>query len=416
MKLCPISGLPVKEKNHWRFEHGEGEHVRILSLIGTDILHSEEFSSHSEGRCNHELITEDLYQGDFVSLIKEEKLSEKSLHLIVNCSHIVDFCYSCKKEITNLIFNWSPDYKLVVLYDINPAARLQLEMFQCIAPQQSPIILTGTYNDAITTVLDFKSGKAQEIVPSDQSTEQELDLKKEFLSVSARLLWLKMFDQHISVPPDNHVANTYFKVLEIMQQDLKAMELEYEKDQERIKKDCKSLIISRTTLLNAQIELNKKNAKQFKEEKSALMSRISALELEATRISTATAEKTASLRTLCELIEEIDIDTRLKQRITSCCSNITEIGKKTTLMKTELTETDSVFISRLQKKHPSLSQRELRIGLLIKLDYNSRDIARTIGLTTRGIESIRYRLHKKIGLDKHRSLKTYLTDLSTESL
>jgi len=28
-------------------------------------------------------------------------------------------------------------------------------------------------------------------------------------------------------------------------------------------------------------------------------------------------------------------------------------------------------------------------------------------------ESIRYRLHKKIGLDKHRSLKTYFTDLAS---
>ncbi|NTW51749.1 MAG: hypothetical protein HGB22_04095 [Chlorobiaceae bacterium] len=413
MKLCPVSGLPVKEKNHWRFEHGEGEHVRILSLIGTDILHSEEFSSNTAEKLIHDLVIEHLHQGDFVSMINEEKLSEKSLHLIVNCSHIVDFSYSCKKEVTNLIYNWSPDYKLVVLYDINPAARLQLEMFQCIAPLHSPIVLAGTYEDAITTVLDFKSGKAQEPVPSDPGAEQENALKKEFLSTAARLLWLKMFDQHISLPQENHVAYTYFRMLEIMQQDLKAMELEYGKDQERIKKDCKSLIITRTTLLNAQIELNKKNAMQFKEEKSALMSRISALELEATRISTANAEKTASLRSLCDLIEKIELDPRVKLQISSSCANITDIDHKTTLIKTELTETDSVFISKLQKKHPNLSQRELRIALLIKLDYNSRDISRTIGLTTRGIESIRYRLHKKVGLDKHRSLKTYLTDLST---
>ena len=407
MKRCPVSGLPIKEKNHWFFEHEQGNHTRVMSVIGTDILHTAESSSNI-------LIPEHLYQSDFLTVIKEEDLAEKPLYLIVNCSRIVDFSFECKKEITSLVYNWSPNYKLVVLYDINPAARLHFEMFQCIAPQDSPFLLTDTYSDAITTILDFKAGKEPEVVTSDQSTEHDAALRKEFLSVSARLLWLKMFDQQFSIPPGNHVAHIYFRVLEIMQQDLKAMELEYEKDQERIKKDCKSLIVNRTTLLNAQIELNKKNARQFKEEKSALMSRISALELEATRISTATAEKTASLKSLCELIEEIDIDPRLKQRISSSCSNITEIGNKTTLMKTELTETDSVFISRLQKKHPSLSQRELRIGLLIKLDYNSRDIARTIGLTTRGIESIRYRLHKKIGLDKHRSLKTYLTDLSTE--
>jgi DNA-binding CsgD family transcriptional regulator len=416
MKLCPISGLPIKEKNHWRFEHGQGEHVRILSLIGQDIIHSEEFSSPSALSSNQALTLEHLYQGDFLALIKEEYLNEKPLYLVVNCEHIVDFSYSSKKEITSLIYNWSPDYKLVVLYNINPLARLQHEMFKYIAPQHSPIVHTDTYSDAITTILDFKSGKEQEHIPLEPSAEQELALKKEFLATSARMLWLKMFEQHVSIPAETHVTYPYFKALDIMQRDLKAMELEYEKNKDRIQRDCKSLIVSRTTLLNAQIELNKKNATQFKEEKSALLSRISALELEATRISTATAEKSASLRALCELVEEIDLEPRIKQRISSCCTNITEIGKKTSLMKTELTETDSVFISRLQKKHPSLSQRELRIGLLIKLDYNSRDIARTIGLTTRGIESIRYRLHKKIGLDKHRSLKTYLTDLSTEIL
>ena len=79
-----------------------------------------------------------------------------------------------------------------------------------------------------------------------------------------------------------------------------------------------------------------------------------------------------------------------------------------------MTETDSAFISKLQKRHPDLNQRELRISLLIKLDYHSQEIARTLGLSTRGIESIRYRLHKKIGLSKHQSLKTYFTDVSTE--
>ncbi|NTU57453.1 MAG: hypothetical protein HGB00_00820 [Chlorobiaceae bacterium] len=409
MKLCPVSGLPIKEKNHWYFEHGQNGYARTLSLIGPDIIHSDEY-------CSQDLVIENLHQADFINLLKEENLSDRPLYLMINCEHIADHNYSGKKAITNLIYNWAPDYKLVVLYNIRPTVRIQYEMFQCIAPQHSPFILADTYSEAITTILDFKAGKEQENVALDPAAQQEKALQEEFLATSARMLWLKMFEQHFTIPPETHPAHPYFKVLEIMQRDLGEMELEYEKSKEQIIKDCKTLVTSRTTLLNAQIELNKKNAKQFKEEKSALMSRISALELESTRISTATAEKNASLKSLCDLLEEIDIDPKIKQRVSSCCSNINEIGEKTTLIKTELTETDSVFISRLQKRHPNLSQRELRIGLLIKLDYNSRDISRTIGLTTRGIESIRYRLHKKIGLDKHRSLKTYLSDLSSETV
>lgn len=116
------------------------------------------------------------------------------------------------------------------------------------------------------------------------------------------------------------------------------------------------------------------------------------------------------------MIEKINIDPATMEKISAQCATLFETSDQAAMINTELTETDSVFLSKLQKKHPNLNQRELRISLMIKLDYHSRDIARSLGLSTRGIESIRYRLHKKIGLDKHNSLKTYLTNLATESL
>jgi len=89
----------------------------------------------------------------------------------------------------------------------------------------------------------------------------------------------------------------------------------------------------------------------------------------------------------------------------------TELTEKR--LKTELTAGDSEFLSKLQKKHPNLNQRELRVSLMVKLNYDTREIARSIGISTRGMESIRYRMHKKLGLDKHKSIKTYLSELST---
>ena len=54
-----------------------------------------------------------------------------------------------------------------------------------------------------------------------------------------------------------------------------------------------------------------------------------------------------------------------------------------------------------------------RSHLLVKLNYETTEIARSIGISTRGMESIRYRMHKKLGLGKHESIKTYLSDLAT---
>ena len=81
-------------------------------------------------------------------------------------------------------------------------------------------------------------------------------------------------------------------------------------------------------------------------------------------------------------------------------------------INTDLTASDSAFLSKLQRKHPNLNQRDLRICLLIKLNYDTKQIARSIGISTRGLESIRYRMHKKMGLSKHQSIKNYLTKLA----
>lgn len=81
-------------------------------------------------------------------------------------------------------------------------------------------------------------------------------------------------------------------------------------------------------------------------------------------------------------------------------------------IRMELTDTDTAFLALLQEKHPGLSEKELRISLLIKLNYDTREIARMSGLTKRGMETTRYRMHKKLGLEKHHSMKYYFSSLA----
>jgi DNA-binding CsgD family transcriptional regulator/ElaB/YqjD/DUF883 family membrane-anchored ribosome-binding protein len=230
------------------------------------------------------------------------------------------------------------------------------------------------------------------------------------------MIMLRQFDAQGVVPPENHPSYPYFQILDLIRHDMKALEDEHQQNVERIEQEFRVLLASKNSLLDEQVEQGKKNEHRFREEEAALLSRIATQEIEATRISTANAEKNAALRSLCEMIESLDLDPASREKISTQCTSLFETSDKAALVNTELTETDSVFLSRLQKKHPNLNQRELRISLMIKLDYHSRDIARSLGLSTRGIESIRYRLHKKIGLDKHNSLKTYLTNLAAESL
>jgi DNA-binding CsgD family transcriptional regulator len=406
MTQCPVSGLSVTEKEHWSFENRQGNYTRKYSLIGNDIIHVQELASQG-------IIPDHLYSADFTSLIGEENLTGKPVFIMIDCEPIIDLKFSYKREFTNLLTAQESDLRLIMFYNIKPSVRLQLKMLQSLSTEKLPVMLCESYKEAVTSILDFKSGNVASTKP-DAGTDKAFS--NAFLAEVSRILMLRQFNQLEIFPPENHASYPYFEILDMMRRDLQALEEEHQQSIERIEQEFRVLLASKNSLLDEQIEICKRSEQRFKAEKSALLSRIAAQEIEATRISTANAEKNAALRSLCEMIEKINIDPAAMEKISAQCATLFETSNQAALINTELTETDSVFLSKLQKKHPNLNQRELRISLMIKLDYHSRDIARSLGLSTRGIESIRYRLHKKIGLDKHNSLKTYLTNLATESL
>lgn len=164
--------------------------------------------------------------------------------------------------------------------------------------------------------------------------------------------------------------------------------------------------------MKGQSESVKKSVQDLEKEIADLKSRITFKDMELTRVSTAVTEKTGKLRKLLDQIEHLDLDQATKKMMKESCLTLIDshtIGK---MINSELTEADSVFLSKLQKKHPKLNQREMRVLHLVKLNNDTREIAQTIGISTRGLESIRYRLHKKLGLGKHQSIKTYLSDFA----
>lgn len=405
MTQCPASGLSVTEKDHWSFEHRQGNYTRKYSLIGNDIIHVQELA-------NHGIAPEHLYAADFSSLVAEENLTGNPVFVLMDCAPVATLKFLYKREFTNLLTAQEFDLRLIVLYNIQPSVRLEFEMLQSLATDKLPVILSGSYEEGIHSILDFKSGKSAG-TKAEAGTDKAF--RDAFLDEVSRMLMLGQFDEQGIVPPENHASYPYFRILDMMRRDMKSLEDEHQQNLERIEQEFRVLLASKNSLLDEQVELGKKSEQRFREEEAALLSRIATQEIEATRISTANAEKNAALRSLCEMIETLDLDPASREKVSTQCAALFETSEKAALVNTELTETDSVFLSRLQKTHPNLNQRELRISLMIKLDYHSRDIARSLGLSTRGIESIRYRLHKKIGLDKHNSLKTYLANLAAES-
>ena len=152
---------------------------------------------------------------------------------------------------------------------------------------------------------------------------------------------------------------------------------------------------------------------EFEQEIERLQKILEANEKELARVAAVNlGNKGPALRNLLDQIYSLDIDATLKRKMTDACMHIIEMETFAKRNNTELTETDAAFIAKVGKKHHGLNQRELKICLFIKLNYDSEEIARSNGISTRGMESIRYRMHKKLGIGRHDSIKSYLCDLA----
>ncbi len=405
MAVVKALGLNIIEKPHWKSKHEVAGFILWIRLIDGDIIHAWVESS-------EDVVLDFLDSGLLRSVLSESGILEKPFHLIWNLERIVDVSYSYKKEITDFLFNWKPALGMVCFYNIPPPVRIVTESFAAIVPEELHVILTETFEEAMQRVMAFKAGEVPLEVDENEEEREKRVVNARFLEAVARISWLDMLEGERTMPSVDKHYYAFFKAVDSMRQDLAEKEKEKEIELKQRTNDFKYRITQMTIKMNAQAELTKKSSTDFEKEIAALRTRIATQDMELTRVSTAIAEKTSSLRNLLDQIHALEIDTSVKRQMTDSCLSLIETETIEKRLNIELTESDSVFLSKLQKKHPNLNQRELRISLLVKLNYDTKEIARSVGISTRGMESIRYRMHKKLNLGKHQSIKTYLSDFA----
>ncbi len=76
----------------------------------------------------------------------------------------------------------------------------------------------------------------------------------------------------------------------------------------------------------------------------------------------------------------------------------------------QLVEKDD-FLIKIKENYPNLSARELRLCSYLKLNVSSKEIAEYMGISIRGVESLRYRVRKKLGLDTGQDLTEFILGL-----
>ncbi|MCB9035484.1 MAG: hypothetical protein H6557_02580 [Lewinellaceae bacterium] len=68
------------------------------------------------------------------------------------------------------------------------------------------------------------------------------------------------------------------------------------------------------------------------------------------------------------------------------------------------------FLNRLRNDYPDLSPKEQKLCTFLRLNLNTKEIANLLSISLRGVEVARYRLRKKLRLEKGENLSKFILD------
>ncbi len=69
------------------------------------------------------------------------------------------------------------------------------------------------------------------------------------------------------------------------------------------------------------------------------------------------------------------------------------------------------FFKELKSRFPKLTHKDLKICAYIKMNLSTKEIAPLLNISTRGVETQRYRLKRKLNLDSDKNLTDYLSNI-----
>jgi DNA-binding CsgD family transcriptional regulator len=66
------------------------------------------------------------------------------------------------------------------------------------------------------------------------------------------------------------------------------------------------------------------------------------------------------------------------------------------------------FLNHLKQAHPNLSPQEMKLSAYLRMNLSTKEIAQLLNISVRGVEIARYRLRKKLELDRAINLQEYI--------
>lgn len=115
-----------------------------------------------------------------------------------------------------------------------------------------------------------------------------------------------------------------------------------------------------------------------------------------------------------EKLRNSSSDEHVKNRIVSLIGKINkDIDQKNQweVFETAFDEVHEDFLTRLKNLYPNLTPKELKLCAYLRMNISTKEIAPLMNISIRGVEILRYRLRKKLNIDRDQNLTSMIIDL-----
>jgi len=120
------------------------------------------------------------------------------------------------------------------------------------------------------------------------------------------------------------------------------------------------------------------------------------------------------IRTDLQNLKKSTHDDNVNEKILSVISKINkdiDHNKQREVFETAFDEVHEEFLNKLKSKYPTLTPTELRMCAYLKMNISTKEIAPLMNISVRGVEICRYRIRKKLGIDRTTNLTSLLIEL-----
>ncbi len=151
-------------------------------------------------------------------------------------------------------------------------------------------------------------------------------------------------------------------------------------------------------------------------EKEALKNELEARQTALTNFALHIIQRNELLRDIRQKLQQLrkSNGTQSQEKLNALIVSVTQsksLNHDIQKFQEKVEEQNDAFFTRVMKKYPELTQNDRRLIALLRLNLTTKEMASLNNISEKAVEMGRYRLRKKLGLDAHTNLITFLKNL-----